>query len=298
MKASRFDYVLAQSQQHALELLHQFGGDARLIAGGQSLVPMMAMRLATPGVLIDINRIDSLRDCKIDRDAVHTGATLTQSQLANDRELGNKLPLVAKAMPWVGHQQTRNRGTVGGSLAQADPSAELPLVATVLDAQLVVSAQAGPARQIKASTFYEGALQTVLQETELLQSVQWPCWECAAGERIGAAFDEVAIRQGDFAIASAACQLQVNEAGTVRRAAIGLGGVDAIPLSFPELAEQLVGQNPDPALIARVADAASNACQPTSDIHASAGYRHHLSRVLMNTVISNALTDAREVAND
>jgi len=116
MKASRFEYVLAQDSKHAAALLHQAGGDARVIAGGQSLVPMMAMRLATPGLLIDINRIDALRNIRVGDESVNIGATVTQAALARDPRLADTLPLVALAMPWVGHQQTRNRGTVGGSL--------------------------------------------------------------------------------------------------------------------------------------------------------------------------------------
>jgi carbon-monoxide dehydrogenase medium subunit/2-furoyl-CoA dehydrogenase FAD binding subunit len=295
LKASRFEYVRAHDPAHAVELLHQLGGDARVIAGGQSLVPMMAMRLATPGVLIDINRIDSMSDIKSEADYVQTGATLTQASLASNSQLAQQLPLVAQAMPWIGHQQTRNRGTVGGSLVQADPSAELPLVAVVLNAQLSVVSHNEQSRSISAADFYLGALQTALTDTEMLQSIRWPIWPCANGERIGTAFDEVAIRQGDFAMASAACQLQTDQSGTVTRAALGLGGVDAVPLSLPDLAGQLVGQKPEPALIARVASGAAKACDPSSDIHASADYRRHLSEVLMRRVIGKALANAVEM---
>ncbi len=293
MKSSRFEYVAAESVEHALELLASLGGDARLIAGGQSLVPMMAMRLASPALLVDINRLEPLRKHALQADNVITGATLTQASLERNDALLDELPLVRLAMPWVGHQQTRNRGTVGGSLMQADPSAELPLIAVVLDAQLHVLGGGGQSREVSGAAFYQGVLQTSVKETEMLAEIDWPVWRANDTERVGAGFNEVAIRSGDFAIASAACQLTINSDGVVTRAAMGLGGVDAVPLSVPDAVASLVGQQPGDELIDHVSSMAAKVSEPSSDIHASAQYRRHLAEVLMRGVIRDALASAK-----
>ncbi|MGB7182896.1 MAG: FAD binding domain-containing protein [Burkholderiaceae bacterium] len=296
MKASSFRFARVQSVDEALTLLHEGGGEARLIAGGQSLVPMMAMRLATPVQLIDINRITEINQAnRIDSDLV-TGATMRQCDLMSHPGLTADLPLVHAAMPWVGHQQTRNRGTVGGSIVQADPSAELPLTACVLGAQLQLQAYGGRAREIDAGSFFEGPLQTAITDTEMLCAVRWPVWQTGAGETVQAIFDEVAIRHGDFAIASAACQLQVSTDGVIRRAAFGLGGVDSVPRAFPELAARMVNQTMTPELATEIAADAASQCDPGSDIHGSAQYRRHLARVLLARALQRSASQAQVMA--
>lgn len=296
MKASPFRYVCADSAEQAVAELVQVGPDARLIAGGQSLVPMMAMRLALPTVLVDINRLplDSFDAAK---SWLTTGATLSQAQFQREPAVANLVPLAAAAMPWVGHQQTRNRGTVGGSLTQADPSAELPLVAAVLNAQLVVLGANNTTRQIDASDFYLGPMQTTLGDDEMLMQIQWPVWQPSQGG-VSAVFDEVAIRHGDFAMASAACQLQVDGDGTVRQAAMGLGGVDAIPKSFPNLADQIIGARVTEQIALEIAANAAQACDPGTDMHASGAYRRNLARTLLSRALLKAYEQAYEQAAD
>lgn len=284
MKAAPFDYVRAESLDHALEVLACNGPDAKAIAGGQSLVPMMAMRLARPAVLLDINRLASLKGVSHSDGLASMGATQRQRDVEVDTAVHARLPLVRDALHWVGHAQTRNRGTVGGSLVHADPSAELPLAAVVLDAALVLRSRDGGERVVPSHEFFLGPMSTATGETELLLRIDWPVWE----GRCACAFEETAMRHGDFAMASAACQLQLDAAGRCRRAALGLGGMDGIPRAFPDIAAALVGQRIDAALAEAVAHDAVARTEPGSDLHAGVEYRRHLGRVLMKRVLMRA----------
>jgi CO/xanthine dehydrogenase FAD-binding subunit len=289
MKAAPFDYVRPVSLEHALELLDQHGPDAKLIAGGQSLVPMMAMRLAQPAILVDINRLDILRGITDGPAAVTTGATTRQRALEESATLRQAVPLIGAALHWVGHVQTRNRGTVGGSLVHADPSAELPLAATVLDARIHLRSKADGDRQVPASEFFAAPMFTTTGEAECVTRIEWPVWQ---GKGVACAFEETAIRHGDFAIAAAACQLQLDADGICHRAALGLGGMAGTPLAYPDLAETLIGQRIAPSLARDVAQAAAAQSDPASDLQADPEYRRHLASVLLTRVIMRACADA------
>lgn len=291
MKSAVFDYRRVDSVAEALALLAEHGGEAKLVAGGQSLVPMMAMRIARPALLVDIHRLAELQTLAPEAGLVRTGAGVRQRQIEDAPALDASLPLVRRALRWVGHRQTRNRGTLGGSLAHADPSAELPLAALVLDATLRLQSQAGGARQMSTREFFLGPMVTTLADTECLLAIDWPVWQ---GGRVGAAFDETAIRHGDFAMASAACQLQLDAAGRVCRAAIGLGGVGGTPLAFPALAQRLVGQSLTPALADELAHSAAAESDPGNDMHASATYRRHLAAVLLARALLKAAAEAAQ----
>ncbi|SFQ04995.1 xanthine dehydrogenase family protein subunit M [Variovorax sp. 770b2] len=285
MKAAPFDYIRAESTDHAVELLARHGSDCKPIAGGQSLVPMMAMRLARPAVLVDINRLAELKQVAIGAESVHMGAATRQRDVEDDKALHTFLPLVRDALRWVGHIQTRNRGTVGGSLVHADPSAELPLAAAVLGATMHLRSEADGVRAVPAQVFFLGPMFTAVGETECLVGIDWPVW---SGGGVGTAFEETAMRHGDFAMASAACQLQLGPDGICSRAAIGMGGVDGTPLAFPAQAERLVGQRIDVALARDVAHACTEHTEPGSDLFADATYRRHLAAVLMTRVLLRA----------
>ncbi len=285
MKAAAFQYVRASDLSHALHLLEAYGGEARPIAGGQSLVPMMAMRLAQPAVLVDINRLSELKSVSFQPGMVTLGAAVRQRDVEHSRELLASLPLVGDALSWVGHIQTRNRGTLGGSLAHADPSAELPLAAVVLDCQLILQTASGGERRVPASEFFLSPMVTAHDETELLVGMAWPTWE---GQGLVSVFDEVAIRHGDFAMASVACQLQFDRDGICRRAALGLGGIHGTPLAFPDLAAQLLGCRIDQSLAEGIADEAVSRSDPGSDQFADREYRRHLGRVLMTRALTRA----------
>lgn len=287
MKAAPFTYLRAESLDHALEQLARHGGDCKPIAGGQSLVPMMAMRLARPSVLLDINRLDGLKGLDLDASRVAMGATYRQRDVEANGGLLAAVPLLGEALRWVGHVQTRNRGTVGGSLVHADPSAELPLAAAVLDATLVLRSRDNGERRVAARDFFIAPMFTATAEAECLTAVEWSVWPDAA-----CAFEEVAIRHGDFAMASAACQLQLDAAGTCRRAALGLGGVAGTPLAFPDLAEELLGRRVTLALARDIAEAAAARAEPGSDTHADAAYRRHLAAVLLRRALLRAAGQA------
>jgi carbon-monoxide dehydrogenase medium subunit/2-furoyl-CoA dehydrogenase FAD binding subunit len=287
MKAAVFDYIRADDVEHALELLTQHGAEAKLIAGGQTLVPMMAMRLARPQLLIDIHRLEQLRNINIESECINLGSAVRQCEVERHALLGQRLPLIHQALRWVGHQQTRNRGTVGGSLVYADPSAELPLVALTLGAQLHLENHDGSTRSLEAEDFFLGPMCTAALETELLKSIDWPVWQ---GTGIASAFEETAMRHGDFAMASAACQIQLDAQGFIQRASFGVGGVNGTPMVFKELAQQMLGQRMSSDLADEIAHTAAKDCEPGNDMHASAAYRRHLASVLLARVLMQAAT--------
>lgn len=291
MKSSPFDYIRAADLQHALELLNEHGIDAKLIAGGQSLVPMMAMRLARPALLLDIYSLDELKSLNSNADMVVMGAATRQRTIEYSEELDTNLPLIRKALRWVGHDQTRNRGTVGGSLVHADPSAELPLTAVVLGATMVVKSQRDGDRRVPAEDFFFGPMVTAVAETECLVAIEWPVW---AGDRVGTAFEEVSIRHGDFAFASAACQLQLTPTGVIGRASIGVGGLGGAPIAFPVLSDRLTGQAITASLADEIGNIIAKECDSTSDIHASAEYRRHLAAVLVSRALQTAAREAKQ----
>lgn len=289
MKAAPFDYVRPDGLEAALDFLAQHGGDAKLIAGGQSLIPMMAMRLARPALLVDINRIDALKTLTPEPNRVLMGAAVRQCDVEHSADLKTRLPLVGKALRWVGHQQTRNRGTIGGSMVYADPSAELPLACLVLGGKLHLESRAGGGRSTGAQDFFLGPMFTAIAEDECLTAVEWPVWQ---GTRIAAAFEETSIRHGDFAMASAACQIQLDNSGAVLALCFGLGGVGGTPLAFPALAAQFIGRPVTPALAKEAAHAAASQSEPGNDMHASAAYRRHLSAVLLERVLLQSAAEA------
>jgi CO/xanthine dehydrogenase FAD-binding subunit len=289
LKSPPFEYARATSIEEACALLHQHGDTAKVVAGGQSLVPMMAFRLLRPSWLIDINEIAALKFVAFETDAVRMGACTRQCVIARDDVLAARVPLLRQALAFVGHAQTRNRGTVGGSLAHADPAAELPLVAQILEARLVLRAKAGT-RTLLAAAFIAGPMMTSLRPDECLEEIHWPVWR---ERKTGSAFAEISRRHGDFAIAAAAAQVAVDDDGHCTRVTFGVGGAAPTPVAFPEFARRLVGQHLDKANVRAVAQQAAASLAPESDIHASAAYRRHLAGVLMARVLQQAYDAAR-----
>ena len=250
---------------------------------------MMAMRLARPALLIDINRLDELKNMEILSTHVKLGAGVRQRDLEFHPQLHSHLPLVRKGMQWVGHEQTRNRGSVGGSLVHADPSAELALAALVLEAGFTLESKSDGQRHLKADEFFLGPMFTAVSDTEALTQIDWPVWQ---GSHVGTSFEETAIRKGDFAMASAACQIQTHEDGRIRRISFGIGGVDGTPLVFPELAKSLEDQVLSTESALHVAHVAAQSSQPGSDMHATAAYRKHLAQVLLSRALLSAYAEA------
>jgi CO/xanthine dehydrogenase FAD-binding subunit len=288
LKSAPFEYSRAASLDEACALLAKHGDSAKLIAGGQSLVPMMAMRLVRPAWLVDINEIAALKFVAFDNDFARTGACTRQVMVERNDFLAARVPLLRQALVWVGHVQTRNRGTIGGSVAHADPSAELPLVALVLGALMVLRSVKG-SRTLEAGKFFSGPMSTAMRPDECLEEIQWPVWN---DKRTGSAFTEIAIRHGDFAMVAAAAQVALDPGGRCTRAAFGLGGVAGTPLAFPKVAGRLVGTKLDDKAIDDAAADAAKETDPGSDLHATTEYRRHLARVLA----ARALREARDKA--
>lgn len=289
MKAAPFEYVRPASLAEACALLEEHGADAKLIAGGQSLVPMMAMRLARPAILVDINRLDELKAVSVSDDALTIGAAVRQCVMERDPQARANLPLLGKALKWVGHVQTRNRGTIGGSIVHADPSAEIPLVACTLDATLLLRDSSGSS-EVQAREFFFAPMVTAIAPEQCLVEIRFPAWNEA---RVGSAFEEVSIRHGDFALVSACAQVALDADGKCIRAALGIGGASPFPHALPEVGEMLVGKTLDEGTIVEAADLAASLIDPDGDLHATADYRRHLARVTAARALASAVGDAR-----
>jgi aerobic carbon-monoxide dehydrogenase medium subunit len=264
------------SIDEAVALLAAHGDEAKVLAGGQSLVPLLNFRLARPSHVIDIGRLP-LSSVAISGGQVSVGALTRQARLSS---LAGPCPLVAAAVPWIAHPPIRARGTLGGSLAHADPAAELPAVAVALDATFCLA----DGRTIPAASFFAGYLTTALAETDLLVAVQFP----AAGPGTRACFEEVARRRGDFALVGCAAQVTSLD-GVVSEARICLSGVASVPVRCRPAEDLLRGRSASPDLVATAADLAVADLAPPSDLHASADYRHHLARVLVRRALTRCL---------
>ena len=290
MKPAAFDYVIVDSIDMAVASLAEGGGDAKIIAGGQSLVPMLNFRLLRPSVLIDINRIGDLAFIEEAGKKIRVGALTRHYQLETSPVIARHLPVLASAMTHVAHLAIRNRGTIGGSLSHADPAAELPMMALLLDAELHIASASGK-RTIAARDFFVGALTVDLARDDIVTEIVLP----KLPPKTGWGFEEVARRSGDFALAAAAATLTLS-AGVISQARIALTGVGATPVRAAEAEALLVGQALEPGLIDRVIDAVRAAIEPDTDLHASSDYRRHLGGVLAGRAVSAAWRSANESA--
>jgi len=286
MKAAPFEYSRAADIDEACAWLAADDG-ARVIAGGQTLVPMMAMRLARPTRLIDINRIAALSYIKEQGDGVAIGATTRQCVVERDRLVADKLPLLARAIPHIGHAATRARGTVGGSLANADPAAEISLIAATLDATVSYRA-GGKTADIPARDFHVGAIVTTLPEGACLTAVRFPVWQ----GKVGTAFHEVNARASDFAFVAAAAQLELAD-GKCKRIAIGVGAATDHPIRLHSAERQLTGSALAPEAVRRAVEEALAGVETLDDLHASAAYRRRVASVLAARAVADALADAQ-----
>ena len=282
MKLPPFDYACPTTLPEAIELLASHD-DAKAIAGGQSLVPMLAFRLAQPSLLVDLRKLADLRGIRISDAGVTLGAMVRWRDIEDDERLETAHPLLKAAISHVAHYQIRNRGTVGGSIAHADPAAEMPGIAMTCDAEIAVVGKSG-AHVIQAADFFQGALTTALTTDEIIVEIRLPAWP--AGRRWG--FQEFARRRGDFAMAAAAVFYDQNERGKARNAHVGVIGVGDRPLRLTAVEDLLNGESIDEATIAKADAATSAAVEPQDDIHASAAYR----RSLVGTMVERALKSA------
>ena len=284
MKPALFLYFDPNTVDEAARLLNQYGAEAKLLAGGQSLVPLMNFRLARPQVLIDLNRVAELDYARSTSDGLHLGAMTRQRALERHPHLPRWNPLLAEAIPLIGHFQIRARGTVGGSIAHADPAAELPAVAVALEAEFLLRGLGG-GRVVPAKDFFRGYFTTALEETEVLSEIGIPLWPAGAGWAI----EEIARRRGDFALAGAVACLLAPANGICVRARIVLFGVAATPWEAASCERLLEGSTLTDALVAEAAEEAARHLEPPSDIHASSEYRRHLAAVVTKRALSRAL---------
>ena len=285
MKPAPVEYVAPGTLEEVLSILSEQGGDAKLLAGGQSLVPMMNFRLAAPELLVDLNRIDSLAGVS-ERlgGGISIGGMTRQRALERDELIRQRVPLLAEIAPNIAHPQIRNRGTLGGSLAHADPAAELPVAAVVLDAEIQLESQRGT-RAVPAKEFFTSLLTTSMKEDEILLRVDFP----AIQPRSAGAFLEVARRSGDYASAGVAARITLDAEGRCEDARLVYLSAGDIPMSADRATALLRTEGLSEASIAAAADlAAREEIDPTQDIHASAEYKRHVARTLTVRTLTTA----------
>jgi carbon-monoxide dehydrogenase medium subunit len=287
LKPSAFDYHAPETLEEATTILADLGGVAKVLAGGQSLIPMLSLRLAYFDHLVDIGRIPGLSDIRLEGDRVSIGATTVDAALEGDEGVDAAVPMLARATPLVGHFQIRNRGTVGGSIAHADPAAEYPAVALALDAEMEAVSTRGT-RQIPAREFFQGFWTTALEPDEILVGVRFPVWR----GRCGFAVREFARRHGDFAISGAVVAVEINPEDQVERCAIGLLGMGSTPLRATAAEEEFVGQTVDvvPKEVGQLAMAELS--DVPSDMHGSAAYRTRVGAAMVALAWSDAISEA------
>jgi carbon-monoxide dehydrogenase medium subunit len=282
MKLPPFEYACPTSISEAVALLASHDGEAKLLAGGQSLVPMMAFRVASPSLLVDLRKLAELRQIGITQDGVVLGAMVRWRDILEDERLKTEHPLLVAAVEHVAHYQIRNRGTVGGSIAHADPAAEMPGIVVTCEAQIAVMGKGG-GRTIAAGDFFRGPLMTALEADEIITEIRLPLWP--AKRRFG--FQEFSRRRGDFAMAAAAVFYDEDN-GKARNAHAGAIGVADYPLRLPSVEAIINGQKVDDAVIAKAEAAASAAVDPADDIHASGAYRKALVGVMVERALKAA----------
>jgi carbon-monoxide dehydrogenase medium subunit len=285
MKLPPFEYVCPATISEAVALMSAHDGEAKPLAGGQSLVPMMAFRVASPALLVDLRKIVGLRGIKISEDRITLGAMTRWCDILDDLRLRSAHPLLVAAVEHVAHYQIRNRGTVGGSIAHADPAAELPGIIVTCEATIAAVGRAGT-RLIAAADFFVGPLMTALKPDEIITEIYFPAWP--ARRRFG--FSEFARRRGDFALAAAALFYDEDDAGRAHNAHVGVIGVGDRPLRLAAVEDCINGNKIDDVIFAKAEAAASAAVEPADDIHASGAYRKALAGVMVERALKSAGT--------
>jgi len=293
MKAAPFDFISANNIDEVATLLNAGDGEAIVIAGGQSLMPMLAMRMARPSMIVDINNIAGLTGIREDDDKIVIMACTRQAEVLDSALIASRVPMLTMAIRNVGHSQTRNRGTIGGSLSHADPASEIPLTALAMEAEVTFHSVNGD-RRVAIRDYFEGPMMTIREPNELLVSLHFPHFD--GHDTIGVGFHEVSPRHGDFAIVSAAARIHLDDAGRCTRAVLALGGVDACPVRISGLEKRLETRTIDADLISEVLEEIPGSIDPGSDQHADADYRHRVALVLAERALTDAVADARNSA--
>ncbi|HLH67514.1 MAG TPA: xanthine dehydrogenase family protein subunit M [Candidatus Dormibacteraeota bacterium] len=285
MKPPPFDYWAPRSLPEALELMARYGEEAKALAGGQSLVPLMNFRLAAPRQLVDLNPIPELASCAVEDGVLRLGAMVRHRFLERSPVVREHAPLLSMVAPFIGYPQIRARGTIGGSLAHADPAAELPAAVMALDGRVQLRSRTGT-RMVAAERFFRSFFTTVAEPDELVVGVEIPL--PPPGTAVG--FQEVAMRRGDFALAGVAVAVTRGEDGTITRARIACLSAASTPLRVPEAERVLVGEPPSDRLFREVEARVSELVDPPDDVHASAGYRRRTLGVLCRRALTAAVS--------
>jgi carbon-monoxide dehydrogenase medium subunit len=291
VKLPPFAYSAPTTLDEALALLQEHGEDARPLAGGQSLVPLLSFRLARPSHLVDLAGISELGSIVVDGDHLVIGAMVRERQAERDDDVRLLAPLLIQALPLIGHPAIRSRGTIGGSLAHADPAAELPAVALLLGAELVAQSRDRGRRTIKAADFFVGYFTTALDPDEILTEVRIQ----RPSPDTGSAIEEVARRHGDFAMVGAAAVVRLED-GKIADARVALTGVSDVPVRATEAETILDGAEPTDEAFATAAEEAAKSLSPPADLHGTSAYRRHLAAVLMRRTLKLAAQRAEEAA--
>jgi aerobic carbon-monoxide dehydrogenase medium subunit len=292
MKLPPFEYEAPRTVAEAIDLLAEQLDEASVLAGGQSLIPLLALRLARPAVIIDINGIDELSGMSATAGWLAIGAMTREYVAEKSKVVADTVPLLAAALPLIGHEAIRSRGTIGGSLAHADAAAELPAVARALDAEFVVRGPSGE-RVIPAAQWFEGYLTTARGPDELLLEVRFP----TAGRGTGVSFQEVARRHGDFAIVGLAVSLVLSE-GMISDARLAFAGVSDVPVRASAAEDLLVGERPSAELFDEAARLATGDIDPPDDLHGSSDYRKAVAAAIARRGLRAAADNALERGSD
>ena len=287
MKLPPFEYRDPVTVDEVMALLTEAGDEAKILAGGQSLIPLLALRMARPSMLIDINRVDGLAGITANG-TVEIGATTRHRAAETSAVIQAHVPMLAHALGHVGHVAIRTRGTLGGSVAHADPAAEIPTVMAALGGSVVAASSRGR-REIPAGDFFQGFLTTALDPDELLVAVRFP----ALARSAGWAFNEFSRRNGDFAIVSVAVLVELDSTGDIAEARVAVSGVATEPVRVTDAEAVLRGASPEPDVLEAAGAAASQQISPTSDLHGTAAYRRHLTGALVRRGLDEALERAK-----
>jgi carbon-monoxide dehydrogenase medium subunit len=287
MKPAPFDYHAPTSLEEVLDLLTEHGDEAKLLAGGQSLIPMLSMRLARPAQLIDLNGVADLAyisdSASNSADLLTIGATTRERAAERSALVSSRAPVLAQALPWVGHEAIRNRGTIGGSVAHADASAELPAVMAIAEATMVAQSSSGR-RAIPAESFFLGHYSTALADDECLVEIQIPATAPDAGWSV----EEVARRHGDFALVGVAAMVALRDEVTIRESRLCIFGVAGTPLRVPSVEAALAGASVSDETFASAAAEATGNLEPASDVHGSGAFRRRLAEVTVRKALATA----------
>ncbi|HEY2756065.1 MAG TPA: FAD binding domain-containing protein [Pseudolabrys sp.] len=289
MKPPPFEYHRPTSIEEACRLLATLE-NSKVLAGGQSLMAMLNLRYLYPDHLVDINKVPGLDGVIVGEDSLSIGAQVRQRRMEIDPDVARVAPIFAEALAMVGHRQTRNRGTLGGSLCHLDPAAELPLVALLYDATVRTAKAGGAGRAIPIGTFIAGFMQPAIDPDELVVGIDFPVWPAGHGY----AFIERARRHGDFAIASTACLMTTDSAGHIERIAVGVGGVGSVPIRLGVAEQALVGAHGDNEIFARAASHCEG-IEAIADFHGHAGYRRSVATALVRRALATAYKRARHM---